>query len=253
MIRPYFDKNGARLVRSKNRKRSVRVIVLGMLFVTGAGALGTIGLRQAARRGWFDLRAISVSGNRLVPAAEIGAVTRCWLGKSVWTIDRGRLAAELRKRFPAIEDAGCIVRPWWTLMITVRERDAVARIESDPATVVSPEGVFFRDSTRTGLPLLRIAGTSDIGRMRAISAVMSCPAPRADWLFDPSDPQDIRALADGAVVHLGNGDFSAAWSKYREIRRDLEQNGTAASDIDLRYRDQGIVVLREAPAAAASN
>lgn len=252
MIRPYFDNSGARRVRSKNRKRSMLGLVLGLVLLSGAGAICKITADRATRAGWFNLDAITISGNRLVSTAEVNAIARYWLAKPFWTADRGRLAAALRKRFPAIEDAGCTVRPWWTLMITIKERDAVARIESDPATVVSPEGVFFRDSTQTGLPFLRIAGTSDIGRMRAITAVMDCPVVQADWLFDPSDPQDIRVLADGAVVHLGNGDFSSAWGKYQEIRRDLEQNRTAASDIDLRYRDQGIVVLRNSSAASAA-
>ena len=252
MIRPYFDNNGARRVRSKNRKRSLGYIVLGFVIMAGVGALGKVGMDQAVRQGWFDLDAVTISGNRLVSTAEVKAVTRYWVGKPFWTADRGRLAAALRKRFPAIEDAGCTVRPWWTLVITIKERDAVARIESDPATVVSPEGVFFGDSTQTDLPFLRIAGTSDIGRMRAITAVMDCPVAQADWLFDPSDPQDIKVLDGGTVVHLGNGGFSSAWGKYQEIRRDLEQNGTAASDIDLRYRDQGVVVLRNSSAATAA-
>jgi cell division septal protein FtsQ len=252
MIRPYFDDSSARRVRARNRKRSVLGLVLGLIPLAGAGWLGTIAVDQAVRRGWFDLDAVTVSGNRLVSTAEVKAVARCWIGKPFWVADRGRLAAALRKRYPAVRDAGCTVWPWWTLAVTIRERDAVARIESDPSTVVSPEGVFFRDSTENGRPYLRIAGTSDIGRMRAISAVMVCPAPGADWLFDPSDPQDIRVLAGGTVVHLGNGGFGEAWGKYREIRRDLEQNGTAASDIDLRYRDQGIVVLRDSSAAGSA-
>lgn len=252
MIRPYFDRSGARRVRSQNRKRSIRAIGLGAIVLIAAAITAKVAADQALRQGWFDIDAITVSGNRLVSTADVTTIARYWLGKPFWSADRGRLAAALRKRYPAVRDADCMVRPWWTWAVTVRERTAVARIESDPVTVISPEGIFFRDSTQTGLPFLRIAGTSDIGRRRAVTAVMTCPAAGPDWLFDPSDPQDIRVLADGAVIHLGNGGFATVWGKHQEIRRDLEQSGTAASDIDLRYRDQGIVVLRDSSSAPSA-
>ncbi|MCU0607660.1 MAG: FtsQ-type POTRA domain-containing protein [Candidatus Edwardsbacteria bacterium] len=252
MIRPYFDRSEARRVRAQGRRRTLRTVIVAVLLAAAAAALGRAGFTRAARRGWFDIDEVTVSGNRLVPAAEIAAVARRWVGRPVWSVDRRRLAAALRQRCPAVGEVSCGLRPWWTLALTVRERSAVARIECDPAAVVSPEGVFFRDSSRAGLPALRIAGTSDIGRMRAISAIIACPAPSPDWLFDPTDPRDIRVLAGGAVVHLGDGDFGAVWAKHREISLDLERNGAAAADIDLRFRDQGVVVLRDPPAAAGN-
>lgn len=252
MIRPYFDRSEARRVRAQGRRRTLRTVIVAVLLVAAAAVLGRIGISRAARRGWFDIDGVAVSGNRLVPAAEIAAVARRWQGRPFWSIDRRRLAAALRQRFPAVGDVSCALRPWWTLALTVRERTAVARIERDPAAVVSPEGVIFRDSSRTDLPVLRIAETSDIGRMRAITAIIACAAPQPHWLFDPTDPRDIRVLAGGAVVHLGDGDFGAAWAKHREIALDLERTGAAAADIDLRFRDQGVVMLRQAPEAAAA-
>ncbi|MDI6740372.1 MAG: FtsQ-type POTRA domain-containing protein [Candidatus Edwardsbacteria bacterium] len=253
MIRPYFDKSGARRVRTKTRRRSLIKRILGAMLITGSIGLGKISADWSTRQGWFDISAVTVSGNRLVPAAEVMDVARHWLHKPIWTLDRARLDAALRRRHPAVKAADCMVWPWWTLTVAVREREAVVRLESDPAMVVSPEGTFFRDSGRSDRPSLRIAGTTEAGRMRAIGAVMQCPAPRPDWLFDPSDQNDVKLLADGTVVHLGNGDFMTAWRKFDEIMRDLGRNGTAASDIDLRYRDQGIVVLKDRSASAGNN
>lgn len=252
MIRPYFDRSEARRVRAKGQRRTLRMAVAAIALLAATGAIAKVGISRAARRGWFDITAVTVSGNRLVPAAEIAAVARRWQGRPFWSVDRRRLAAALCQRFPAVGGVRCAVRPWWTLALTVRERTAVARIESDPAAVVSPEGFFFRDSSRADLPVLRIAGTSDIGRMRAINAVIACPASQPHWLFDPTDPRDIRVQSGGTVIHLGDGGFGAAWAKHREISLDLERNGAAAADIDLRFRDQGVVVLRDQPAAASN-
>ncbi len=250
MIRPYFDRNEAGRIRSRRRRRSAAAAILAIVMLAGAVALGTAGARFAAGRGWFGLRRTVVTGCRLVPAADVERAAQRFLGRPFWTVDRQRLAAGLAQRHPAIKSVSVTVRPWWTLAVDVRERTAAARAESDPAMVVSPEGVIFRDSARADLPRLRIAGTSAEGRRRALTAVLTCPAAQPDWLFDPTDPGDIRLLAGGAIVHLGNGGFAGAWGKLAGIRRDLEQNGADAAEIDLRIRDQGIVVLREQPAAA---
>ena len=127
----------------------------------------------------------------------------------------------------------------------------MARIESDPALVISAEGVVYRDSTRLDLPSLRIAGTSGEGRARALTAIMLCGRPQPDWLFDPGDGRDIRLVAPGMTAHLGSGDFLAAWQKLTEIVADLDKNRSAAAEIDVRYHDQGIVVLRTQAADTA--
>ncbi|HTY09290.1 MAG TPA: hypothetical protein VMF29_09015 [Candidatus Edwardsbacteria bacterium] len=252
MIREYFDRHQARRVRSRTRKRGYVKLVFGIVLLIGVAAAGRTAWSWAAGEGWFDLTRVTVSGNRLVPGNEVLAVARCWLRRPVWRIDRRRLSAALQRRNPAIGRVDYALWPWWTLALTVRERRAVARVESDPALVIDAEGVVFRDSARTDLPGLRIAGTSGEGRMRALTAITLCPRPQPDWLFDPGDGRDVRLLAPAFTAHLGSGNFTAAWRKLEGIRADLDRSGTAADEIDVRYRDQGIVVLKAAAADPAA-
>ncbi len=242
MIREYADRQQARRVRSRSRKRGYIKLAFWSVLLIAAVIAARAGFSWMTGQGCFNLGRITVSGNRLVPASEAMAAARYWLHKPVWRIDRARLTAVLQNRNPAIEGVTYTLWPWWTLALAVRERQAVARIESDPALVTSAEGIVYRDSARLDLPVLRIAGTSGEGRMRALTAIMLCPRPQATWLFDPGDERDIRLVADGITVHLGSGDFAAAWQKLGEIRADLDKNPAAAAQIDLRYRGQGIVV-----------
>jgi hypothetical protein len=246
MIRAFADRQQARRVRSHSRKRGYIKLAFWSVLLIAAVIAARAGFSWMTGQGCFNLGRITVSGNRLVPDRDVLPIARYWLDKPIWRIDRVRLTAALQRRNPAIKQVDYALWPWWTLALTVRERQAVARIESDPALVTSAEGIVYRDSARLDLPVMRIAGTSGASRMRALTAIMLCPRPQAAWLFDPGDGSDIRLVAGGAMVHLGSGNFAAAWQKLGEIRDDLNQHPAAATAIDLRFRGQGIIMASPA-------
>ena len=252
MIREYADRQQARRVGSRSRKRGYFKLAFWSVLLIAAVIAARAGFAWMTEQGCFNLNRVTVSGNRLVASGDVLSVARYWLHKPVWRIDRSRLTAALQKRNPAISDIAYTLWPWWTLALTVRERQAVARIESDPALVISAEGVVYRDSARADLPSLRIAGTSGEGRARALTAIMMCGQPQPDWLIDPGDGRDVKLVAPGRTAHLGSGNFAVAWRKLAEIRADLDRTGAAAAEIDVRYRDQGIVVLRTPDADTAA-
>ena len=60
--------------------------------------------------------------------------------------------------------------------------------------------------------------------------------------MDPGDEEDIKLrLADGTLVHFGNGNFSDKYSRLAEVLKNQENNGLKSAEIDLRFKDQAVI------------
>lgn len=244
----YFDRKSAGRLR-RQRGRSARLkAVLSAVLIAGAMAGAAWGYRSLEAKGYFDVRKVVVRGHWMVDEAGIMEQANQLVGKPLWKAGYSRMARELVRRHPAIRQASFRAWPWGRVDLSVSERKPVAIIHQGNGALIDSEGIVFKPGNaraRDGwerTPQLRIAGCSQAGVWRALRLIESAPWVETDWLFDPSQENDILLWLPGGVgVHFGNGDFTKQWQKLGEVLASLEGEGQPVCQIDLRPRGQAVV------------
>jgi cell division septal protein FtsQ len=238
----YFDRSQASRVRKREGRRKIFRLVAA-LAVLAVLALGLrAGWTWVLKKGALKITSIEVYGQRLVSVQDVSNLVKKNLGRPFWRVDEKEINRSLAQKFPAIKKASVTAWPWGTLKLKVEERRAVAVLESDLRMAIDEEGVVFPDSFSGQLPRLRISGTTPSGRHRAINLITAATELDQNCLVDPGDEEDIKLrLADGTMVHFGNGNFRDKYSRLEEVIKAQNDNGLKSSEIDLRFKDQAIV------------
>jgi cell division septal protein FtsQ len=238
----YFDRGQAGRVR-KREGRKKRFRLVAVLLVMAGLAFGLrAGWTWILKKGALKITSIEVYGQRLVSAQAITDMAKQNLGRTFWKVDGKGINKSLTQRYPAIKKISVTALPWGTVRLKVEERQAVVVLESDTLMVMDEEGVVFPDSFSGNLPRLRILGTSQPGRHRAINLITMAANLDRECTVDPGDEEDIKLrLADGTLVHFGNGNFSDKYSRLAEVLKNQENNGLKAAEIDLRFKDQAVI------------
>ncbi|MDO9391412.1 MAG: FtsQ-type POTRA domain-containing protein [bacterium] len=241
-MKQYFDRGQALRVR-KREGRKKRFRLLAVLLVMAGLAFGLrTGWTWILKKGALKITSIEVYGQRLVSAQAITEMAQRNLGRTFWKVDGKGINKSLPQRYPAIKRTSVTALPWGTLRLTVEERQAMAVLESDTLMAMDEEGVVFPGSFSGNLPRLRILGTSQPGRHRAINLITVADNLDRECTVDPGDEEDIKLrLADGTLVHFGNGNFSDKYSRLAEVLKNQENNGLKSAEIDLRFKDQAVI------------
>jgi len=241
-MKDYFDRGQALRVR-KREGRKKRFRLLGALLVLAALSFGLrTGWSWILKKGALKITSIEVYGQRLVSAQDISDLVQKNLGKPFWRVDGKEINKKLTQKYPAVKNASVTAWPWGVLRLKVEERQGMAVLESDSLMAMDEEGVVFPGSFSGNLPRLRILGTSQPGRHRAINLITAAEGLDRECLVDPSDEEDIKLrLADGTLVHFGNGNFSDKYSRLEEVLKTQNNNGLKSAEIDLRFKDQAVI------------
>lgn len=198
--------------RFSRRRRMRRLLSLRPLLI----AVLVIGLASGAV--WLvffsdklAVEKVEITGNSLVGRQEILKRAEVPMGEPLARVDTSRIAARLQgmKQFAAVEVSCC-----WpdTLCVSVREREAVAVVETEgKLRGMDESGILFRDydagSDRPSLPLVKVSPTTSIDAMQqAAQVVMALPAGlvgRIDHLDVGSVDQITLCLRRGATVEWG--------------------------------------------------
>lgn len=241
-MKDYFDRGQAARVR-KREGRKKRFRLLAMLLILAGLAFGLkTGWNWVLKNGALRITAIETYGQNLVPVQAITGTASGCLGRPFWKADESEINKLLTQRYPAIKRAKAIAWPWGTLRLQIEERQALAVLESDGKMAVDDEGVVFPDISSGDLPRLRLLGTTQPGRHRAVNLIISAAGLTRECLVDPSNEDDIKLrLPDGTMVHFGNGNFSDKFSRLQEVLKTQDSNGLKAAEIDLRFKDQAVI------------
>lgn len=197
---------------------------------------------MAVRRHGLDrVRAVRVSGVQRQAESLARALEPC-LGRRLWSCGASGLAARYHKAHPEVDRVGVTVLPWGTVEAKVVLRRPVARVDQAGLAIDAQGHVFAAEAGEAdGLPMLRLAGSSEAGRLRAITALLTSGGCRPEWTVDCSDPDDVRLYLPGpTLVRLGNGRFPEKWAKLREIM-GREPGAAPPCTIDLRFHNQAVV------------
>jgi cell division protein FtsQ len=149
---PAADRGRAARGRGGRPRDRWRAAFFGVLVLAIAGGAGWALLGSSL----LVVRHVEVSGNRLVPAAEIRAAARVRIGAPLATVNTTVLAQRV-ERIPAVLSAR-VSRSWPdTLVISVSERrPALAVAAVGGFRLIDGDGVTVRFATRKppGLPVL---------------------------------------------------------------------------------------------------
>lgn len=237
MVSRYFDGKSAAKVRSRERGR--RSLAAG-LRVLAAMAVMAAGVAAVWRFRLHTVRSVAVSGGGYHAEAMGRSLSPC-LGRPLWSSGAAALAAAYEKAHPEVERVRTAALPWGVLAAEARLRAPLARVGAE-GLVIDAQGVVFRASAGRSedLPQLRLSESTEAGRRRALTALMTAGVCEPSWTIDCSDQSDIKLTIPGkAVVRLGNGRFPDKWARLREIIGDRELPIPCV--IDLRFHGQAAV------------
>ena len=208
-----------------------------MLAVVLLAAIGSSTMFLVKACGLHLVKRVEIMGAQGSYPGLVDELGKC-VGRTIWHCGADSLSAQYLVKDPSLKRIRTAVLPWGKLLVWVESRKPVARIK--PSWAMDEEGVIFRCEGTEELPELKIGGSVQEGRLRAITAILSAPRVDREWQVEARDPQDIKVIVPGPyIVHLGNGLFPEKWRKFWEIwESDLRP--APPGIIDLRYQGQAI-------------
>lgn len=244
----YFDRKSAGRLRKKRRQKGKLKAVLVLIIFSAMLSAGVYGYQQGLKKGIFNIKQVNISGNRMTDTAGIMEIAGDLNGRVLWRAEYRKTAARISRKYPAVKRSKFTIWPWGIVDINITERKPLAELQHDDQLVIDPEGVAFRtalmpaDSGREKLPRLKTNGAGAEGVWRALRLIEAAPWVENQWLFDPSDQNDIKLwLPGGVAVHFGNGRFKKEWQKLGEVLENLKNENLTASEIDLRFNGQAVI------------
>lgn len=244
----YFDRKSAGRLRKKRRQKGKLKAVLVLIVFSAMLSAGFYGYKQGLKKGIFNIKQVKINGNRMADTDGIMEIAGNLNGRVLWRAEYQKTAARIRQKYPAIKRSTFTVWPWGIVDLRISERKPLAELQHDGQLVIDAEGVVFRivlmpaDSGREKLPRLKTNGAGAESVWRTLRLIESAPWVENQWLFDPSDQNDIKLwLPGGVAVHFGNGRFKKEWQKLGEVLENLKNENLTASEIDLRFNGQAII------------
>jgi len=244
----YFDRKSAGRLRKKRRQKGKLKAILLLSIFSAMLAAGFYGYKQGLKKGIFTIKQVNISGNRMADTAGIMEIAGDLNGRILWRAGYNKIAARVCQKYPAVKRTKFTVWPWGIVDIHITERKPLAELQHDGQLIIDAEGMVFRtalmpaDSGREKLPRLRTSGAGPEGIWRALRLMESAPWVENQWLFDPTDQNDIKLwLPGGVAVHFGNGRFKKEWQKLGEVLENLKNENLTVTEIDLRFNGQAII------------
>ena len=215
--------------------------------------------------GWH-VSAVEVQGNSHLTGAEVARSAGIGLGDGYVAAEPRRLAGSLRQN-PWIAEAGAARLPGGTVVLRVREREALAVIEGRGGPLgVDAEGRPFavldaRDAK--DLPRLRCENTPPPGEpdpriAEAIRVARSFPKrglamPREIALGKEQDPEGLVLRLPGmdARFVMGAKDLDARVGMLAELLAKRPAEVAEAASVDLRFAGQAVLSGKTDPKGSA--
>jgi cell division septal protein FtsQ len=244
----YFDRKSAGRMRKKRRQKGKLKAVLILVAFSAMLSAGVYGYQQGLKKGIFNIKQVNINGNVMADTTGIMEIASDLNGRVLWRAEYRKTAARISRKYPAVKRSKFTIWPWGIVDLHITERKPLAELQHDDQLVIDPEGVIFRaarmpaDRGREKLPRLKTNGAGADGVWRALRLIESAPWVENQWLFDPSDRNDIKLwLPGGVAVHFGNGRYKREWQKLGEVLENLKNENLTATEIDLRFSGQAVV------------
>ncbi len=236
------------------RRRRLALALAGVALLAGAGAGAVRGWAALRSAESLRIRAIRFQGLSHATADELLALSPVRPGDHVIFADLRAMRAAL-ERHPWVR-ALSVRRSWPpSLVVTVRERTAVALVDLGGLYLVDDEGnVFKRATAGDGLDLPVVTGIARgdyVQRRGAVTPLLKgalalvrawrdgghdARAPLAEIHLDPGDGTTLYVGDQGPQVRLGAGDLAAKLARLDRILSLLRSEGRTADVLHLDNR-----------------
>lgn len=219
--------SSARNSRRRRRNRGRFSFLFKALTVIAILAALTFGVTV-----FFQLEEVVVSGNSRYTAQEIEEASGLQRGDNLFRLNKSQIGSEIREKLPYVEELSIVRRLPSTIVITVKEWDAVAKIE--PTALSQPSAGQEEEEIQTpasqpwlisvGGKLLETAG-EDSTAIQVLG--LSALSPRAGTML--AVPQEQQAKLDALLNLL------AALEKRGTIELVSQIDLTSATQVLMRY------------------
>lgn len=250
-----------------------RILVV-LVALAGAGAVGRLAERHVRTSPAFAIRSLVVHGEERLSEAEILTAAGLAPGRNVFEVPPEDVHARL-VRHPWIADATVRRRLPGTFELTIRERKPAALLELDRLYLVGQDATVFKVlgpedpvdlPVITGIELSRF--TTDRGYRASVllEIVALLHDFRGAGLARRTSVEEIHVERDGSIsiyvgeqatyVRLGRGPFQAKLRKLRRVMDELERRDASAAYVyldNVRRPDRVTVRLRETPAPVSDD
>ncbi len=253
--------------RARRRFHGLRCTACFVL-VVAALAAGLYVHGRLSRRPLWTIRSVEVEGNRSVSTAELLDLLRLRPGAPLWRIS-SRTAERLAREMPRLEAVTLSWRPPRDLRVTVRERESVVRVLTDPPCELAGDGVLLEPAEAldpADLPLL--TGSFPAGQRPGKKLAIPAPGWEEILAMREEAPEFWKVISE--IHYAGGRDFQIVLREGRKvvlweagvnrelkaripaILAELRQGKLDDAVLDLRFRDQVVVRLPEGALADSS-
>ena len=213
----------------------------------------------------FKLEKILVNGNRYVSKNEILALAKIENSRNIFKVNIKELERKIamNSQFSKVEVERVFPS---SLLIKVNEREPVAFIGEDKRLETDKDGVIFPAFKHSfyDKKLYTVAGASininelgkkcsegDLGEvLRIIEQIKSSKSPYVNEItrINASALKDLELVAEnsGVIYKIGLGNWDEKFDRLDNILKKLKDERTNILYIDLRFRDEAVVMFKNA-------
>jgi cell division protein FtsQ len=210
---------------------------------------GILYLRTAAR---FEVQKLSVSGIRRVSESQVLAKAGFEVGTNVFNVNLD----EVRERVEELDwvryaSAQRVLPDQIIIKIVEREPVGLTRIQGviyqfdidakildlDPE---SPSSFPILDGLRPG------DRTGNLKKVEAYRNVVEAlgQASLSEIHINEASEVSVVSASDPVLISLGTGDFRSRWTKYLQLKPQIQQQYPQAVAVDLRFKNQVVIKMK---------
>jgi cell division protein FtsQ len=258
------------------RKRLSFDLVLRVVFLTLVIVLAFIKLPEARARvldsSLFRLNSVSLKGNRYLLDSQVLRIAGVEKGTCGLRYDPEKIAARLEKH-PRIKSAAVKKLLWKKLYIRLEERTPFALVDAQRLLEMDESGAVFEPVDAAMLPDLPIITGLRAKRIRPGDTITGDQIEQAVALLrrlrDPEvnmfgQVSEVHLERDGSIVLVAVesgvpmiiGSEEVSTKKLQALRvamADMQQRGLLPASVDLRFKGQVVVRMKETSASGQLN
>jgi len=248
-----FDYSGLFL---KFLKGSVPLILVGAL-----GALGYFLIGHLYTSSYFSIKQVMINGEKKVVEMEVLNLAGIDIGDSILSIKLKDISKKIEQH-PWVEKALVKRRLPRKIVINIKERSPIVKINLDRLYLVDRKGVIFKEVSpedKFDIPVLTVLESEDPATNQGVSTKLIEEAlallndVNEKKFLDTSDISEVNmdphagltlfTVSDATQIKLGYGNYGQKLSKLKKVLDDLEDRYQKAEYINLTYGEKVYVKL----------
>lgn len=238
-------------MKAKLWKLFVTVSALAVLVVAGWGSYTVVHYMRTSPR--FDIKKVSVAGLKRVEVNQVLARADLPDGENVFSVNlskvRERVEALKWVRFATVQR---VLPDTIGIRIVEREPVGLARVRGAILQFDAEGELLERDrGAGVNFPILDglrpNAQEENLKKVQLYLKIMDelhGQNELSEIHINDDDEVAVISQSEPLLVNLGASDFRSRWSRYLQLRAQIQRDYPEAVQVDLRFKDQAIVKMK---------